>query len=224
MICPVHPSPLSTGTSPRLLLARLLRARREHLWPHVWQMACRLEIEPGDFVSTGSSTSRSSWCVDADTIKAYFNACRHRATSSSTTVAIVAASSARSTAGAGTSTVPTRSCTKPSCSRRRHSIRHLHLVECQATWGSAVREHGTAPRCASFGFSCSTRQRGRCGPPGGSRPCFNWKLAMEAFFEGYHIMNASATAGAPRRRRRRTRTSSRCRSSMMRSVPEWATA
>ena len=37
----------------------------EQLWPRVWQMACRLEEipEPGDFVSTRSSTSRSSCCA-----------------------------------------------------------------------------------------------------------------------------------------------------------------
>src|SRR5262245_9533298 len=56
---------------------------RQKLWPHVWQMACRLEEIPrvGDFVEY--------WVADQSVIvvrtgpeevKAYQNACRHRAT------------------------------------------------------------------------------------------------------------------------------------------------
>lgn len=53
----------------------------ERLWPRVWQMACRLEEipEPGDFVEY-ENLSRSVLVVrvDAHTVKAYHNACRHR--------------------------------------------------------------------------------------------------------------------------------------------------
>ena len=58
-------------------------AECEHLWPHVWQMACRLEEipDPGDFVEYRNlDQSIIVVRVDADTIKAYFNACRHRGT------------------------------------------------------------------------------------------------------------------------------------------------
>ncbi len=54
---------------------------REHLWTRVWQMACRLEeiTKPGDYVvyeNLGESVIVVR--VDADTVKAYHNACPHR--------------------------------------------------------------------------------------------------------------------------------------------------
>ena len=53
----------------------------EHLWPHVWQMACRLEEipEPGDFVEY-SNVGKSVIVVrSADGgVNAFHNACRHR--------------------------------------------------------------------------------------------------------------------------------------------------
>lgn len=53
----------------------------ERLWPRVWQMACRLEEipRPGDFVEY--ENLRDSVIVlrlDDDTVKAFHNACRHR--------------------------------------------------------------------------------------------------------------------------------------------------
>ncbi len=56
---------------------------RTRLWPHVWQMACRLEEipAPGDYVEyTICDQSILLVRVDEQTIRAYFNACRHRAT------------------------------------------------------------------------------------------------------------------------------------------------
>lgn len=56
---------------------------REHLWPRVWQMACRLEElpQPGDYVEyIVCDQSVLVVRVDGDTIGAYLNACRHRAT------------------------------------------------------------------------------------------------------------------------------------------------
>ena len=55
----------------------------EKLWPHVWQMACRLEEIPrvGDYVEY--SVAKYSVLVvrtGENEIKAYQNACRHRAT------------------------------------------------------------------------------------------------------------------------------------------------
>jgi len=53
----------------------------ELLWPRVWQMACRLEEipEPGDFVEY-ENIGRSVVVVriNADEVKAFHNACRHR--------------------------------------------------------------------------------------------------------------------------------------------------
>jgi phenylpropionate dioxygenase-like ring-hydroxylating dioxygenase large terminal subunit len=52
----------------------------ERLWPHVWQMACRLEQIPnvGDWIEY-TNLGRSVIVVRAkDGVKAYHNACRHR--------------------------------------------------------------------------------------------------------------------------------------------------
>jgi phenylpropionate dioxygenase-like ring-hydroxylating dioxygenase large terminal subunit len=52
----------------------------ERLWPHVWQMACRLEQIPnvGDWVEY-SNLGKSVIIVRAkDSVKAFHNACRHR--------------------------------------------------------------------------------------------------------------------------------------------------
>ena len=53
----------------------------ELFWPRVWQMACRLEEipKPGDFVEY-EILDQSIIVVrlDADTVRAYHNACRHR--------------------------------------------------------------------------------------------------------------------------------------------------
>ena len=53
----------------------------ELLWPRVWQMACRLEEipDPGDFVEYGIlDKSIIVVRVDSSTVRAYYNACRHR--------------------------------------------------------------------------------------------------------------------------------------------------
>lgn len=56
-------------------------AEKEHLWPHVWQMACRLEEIPkrGDYVVYNIlDQSIIVTRVDEHTVKAYHNHCRHR--------------------------------------------------------------------------------------------------------------------------------------------------
>jgi Rieske [2Fe-2S] domain len=56
-------------------------AEAEHLWPHVWQMACRLEQIPdvGDWIEY-QNLGKSVIVVNAGEggIKAWHNACRHR--------------------------------------------------------------------------------------------------------------------------------------------------
>ena len=56
---------------------------KEHLWPHVWQMACRLEEipDPGDFVEYEICDMSILVVRQHDgSVKAFENACRHRAT------------------------------------------------------------------------------------------------------------------------------------------------
>jgi phenylpropionate dioxygenase-like ring-hydroxylating dioxygenase large terminal subunit len=56
---------------------------KQHLWPRAWQMACRLEEipEPGDYVEYEICDQSILVVRQVDSsIKAFFNACRHRAT------------------------------------------------------------------------------------------------------------------------------------------------
>ncbi len=56
---------------------------RNHLWPRVWQIACRLEEIPsvGDYVEyTIEDQSILVVRLDHETVRGYHNACRHRAT------------------------------------------------------------------------------------------------------------------------------------------------
>ncbi|PLK24459.1 SRPBCC family protein [Novosphingobium sp. TH158] len=52
----------------------------EHLWPHVWQMACRLEQIPevGDWVEYSNLGKSVIIVRTKDGVKAFHNACRHR--------------------------------------------------------------------------------------------------------------------------------------------------
>src|ERR1700748_3376802 len=53
---------------------------REHLWPHVWQMACRLEEIPevGDWVEYKNLDKSVIVVRTKSGIKAFHNTCRHR--------------------------------------------------------------------------------------------------------------------------------------------------
>lgn len=56
---------------------------KKQLWPHVWQMGCRLEEipEPGDFVEYEICDQSVLIVRQQDgSLKAFENACRHRAT------------------------------------------------------------------------------------------------------------------------------------------------
>lgn len=67
----------------RYLDRRFFELEKERLWPRAWQMACRLEEipEPGDFVEY-EICDQSILVVRQDdrSVKAFYNACRHRAT------------------------------------------------------------------------------------------------------------------------------------------------
>jgi glycine betaine catabolism A len=82
--------PLATGARDRIPAERyydpdFFALEAERLWPRVWQMACRLEEIPtiGDYVEytlLGRSVivTRLADGSDEGSIKAYHNACRHR--------------------------------------------------------------------------------------------------------------------------------------------------
>jgi carnitine monooxygenase subunit len=56
------------------------KAETENLWPHVWQMACRLEQiqEVGDWVEYSNLGKSVIVVRTKDGVKAFHNACRHR--------------------------------------------------------------------------------------------------------------------------------------------------
>jgi phenylpropionate dioxygenase-like ring-hydroxylating dioxygenase large terminal subunit len=178
-------------------------AERERLWPHVWQMACRLEEIPdvGDFVEYRIfEQSIIVVRVDPQTIKAYFNACRHRATKLVDDRGNCEASGficpfhgwCFGLDGANTFVY------QPELfSEAALDPDDLRLVECQvATWAGCVfvnMDLHAPPLHASIGNlpqlldplnvaeMRSTWWQSTILPA-------NWKLAMEAFFEGYHVM------------------------------------
>ena len=176
---------------------------RARLWPHVWQMACRLEEipEPGDYVEyticdqsllvVGSTTT---------TVRAYLNACRHRATELAK--------------GTGSFSDGRIICPfhgwRWDLEGRNSFVYGAHAFD-QASAGSRGAVSPTGPRryCgAPARGSTSTRRRRRCSMRSiRSRACStrsgvadmrvhwwkktilpaNWKMAQEAFMEGYHV-------------------------------------
>ncbi len=178
------------------------RLEQEKLWPHVWQMACRLqEIEkPGDFVVYEIfDQSVIVVRVDEKTVKAYHNHCRHR----------------------GVKLAQDRGCAKDGFTCPFHGWQwradgqckfiytpeifekdqlrgsDLALRECRLeTWGG----------CAFINFDDDAPcLRESIGPFAdihdawhveslkvewwyAARLPVNWKLAMEAFMEGYHVL------------------------------------
>jgi Rieske 2Fe-2S family protein len=178
------------------------RLEQERLWPHVWQMACRLqEIEkPGDFVVYEIfDQSVIVVRVDEKTVKAFHNHCRHR----------------------GVKLAQDRGCARDGfvcpfhgwkwrkdgqCSFvytpslfAKHQMRgsDLGLRECRLeTWGG----------CAFINFDDDAPPLRESIHPFAemhdawhveslkvewwyaARLPVNWKLAMEAFMEGYHVM------------------------------------
>ena len=66
--------------APRYYDKLFYQAELDHVWPHVWQMACRLEQIPelGDWVEY-QNVGQSVIVVRTESgVKAFYNACRHR--------------------------------------------------------------------------------------------------------------------------------------------------
>ena len=188
------------------------QAELDHLWPHVWQMACRLEQIPevGDWIEY-TNVGQSVLIVRTnDGVKAWYNACRHRGVpiAGGTTVC-----SSHSTAHGncaktgficpfhgwrwnmdGENTVVYG---KHLFSDRQLEEDDINLVPCRVE---------TAIGCAWINFDDDAPSlRETIGPlmdrldahnvdklraewQFGTVLPANWKIAMEAFMEGYHVM------------------------------------
>ncbi len=178
------------------------RLEREKLWPHVWQMACRLqEIEkPGDFVVYEIfDESVIVVRVDETTIKAYYNHCRHR----------------------GVKLAVDRGCATDGFTCPFHGWQFRTDGQCKFIFTPAIFEKDqlrgsdlalrecrleTWGGCAFINFDDDAPPlRESLGPFGdmgdawhveslkvewwyAARLPVNWKLAMEAFMEGYHVL------------------------------------
>lgn len=178
------------------------RLECERVWPHVWQMACRLEQIPkvGDWIEY-SCLGKSVIVVHTKSgIKAYHNACRHRG------VQLVE--------GHGNCEVQGFICPfhgwrwnidgkntfvygKHVFSERQLEQADLALRPCRVElWGGCafINHDDNAPGLReSIGPLADRFDAHNLGSLR-AEWCFgtilpaNWKVAMEAFMEGYHVM------------------------------------
>lgn len=175
---------------------------RERFWPRVWQMACRLEEipQPGDFVVYDIlDQSVIITRVDASTVKAFHNACRHRG------VQLV---QDRGSCPDGF-TCPFHGWqwkTDGKCKfvyspslfeKDQLKGQDLALRECRLeTWGGCafINFDRNAPALRESIEPFATMHDAwhveslRTEWWLAARLPVNWKLAMEAFMEGYHVM------------------------------------
>ncbi|CAN5420247.1 aromatic ring-hydroxylating dioxygenase subunit alpha [soil metagenome] len=190
--------------TPRYFDAEFYALETERLWPHVWQMACRLEqiAEIGDWVEY-TNLGRSVIVVRTkDGVKAFHNACRHRG------VPFV------NEGGHGNCNTPGFICPfhgwrwniegKNTFVYGRHMFSEdqldpadLALRACRVeTWGGCafINLDDDAP---SFRDTIGpVADRLEAHGVGNLRAEWwyqtvlpaNWKVAMEAFMEGYHVM------------------------------------
>src|SRR5581483_727846 len=175
---------------------------RDRFWPRVWQMACRLEEipKPGDFVVYDIfDQSVIVTRVDANTVKAFHNACRHRG------VQLV---EDRGSCPDGF-TCPfhgwqwktdgkCKFVYSPTLFEKDQLTRQdLALRECRLeTWGGCafINFDKEAPSLRDSIEPFATMHDAwhveslRTEWWLAARLPVNWKLAMEAFMEGYHVM------------------------------------
>jgi len=176
---------------------------KEHLWPRVWQMACRLEEipQPGDFVEYEICDQSILVIRQPDrSVKALYNTCRHRG-------AELCKGSGRLRGGQivcpfhgwrwnldGTNSfVYGADGFEPECLRPED----IRLQECKVdTWGA----------CVWINMDPDARPLREALSPGAEMldtvgvedmrvwwwketiVNANWKMAQEAFHEGYHVM------------------------------------
>jgi phenylpropionate dioxygenase-like ring-hydroxylating dioxygenase large terminal subunit len=195
------------------------RLEKERLWPHAWQMACRLEQIPnvGDYIEYSILGKSVVVVRTRDGVKAYHNACRHRG------VKLAEGSGNCETSGF---TCPfhgwrwnmdgknTFVYGRSKFAEHQLDAADLELPQCKVElWGG----------CAFINFDLNAVSfRETMGPVLDRLEAHqvhkmraewwfatvlpaNWKLSMEAFMEGFHVMRTHPqlyeTSGAMMRAR-----------------------
>jgi nitrite reductase/ring-hydroxylating ferredoxin subunit len=190
--------------TPRYFDEAFYKLECEHLWPHAWQMACRLEQIPavGDWIEYTILDKSVIVVRTKDGVKAHHNACRHRG------VPLVGSGSHGNCQAQGficpfhgwrfsMDGDNTFVYGKHLFSERQLEKADLALSACRVElWGGCafINFDNNAPSLReSFGPVAD-----RIEAHGMSKlraewwfatvlPA-NWKIAMEAFMEGYHVM------------------------------------
>lgn len=187
-------------------------AEVENLWPHVWQMACREEQlqDVGDWIEY-QNVGKSVIVVKTTTgVKAFHNACRHRGVpiAGGTTVGSSHASAHGNCSKSGfvcpfhgwrwnMDGENTLVYGKHLFSDKQLNADEINLVPCRAeAWGGMVwiNHDDDAPSVKeTFGpvadrLEAHHLQHLRAEWCYGTVLPANWKVAMEAFMEGYHVM------------------------------------
>ncbi len=183
----------------------------EQFWPRVWQMACRLEEIPaaGDFVEYEILDQSIIVARAADmTVKAFYNACRHRAVKLVQGQGTCPSGFVCSFHGwcyglDGANTFLYQPDLFAEHNRRPDDV-NLTAVRCEL-WGG----------CAWINLDDQAPPLRDCLEPFASvhdawkveslrtewwlacRLPVNWKLAMEAFMEGYHVMETHPQLNPP---------------------------
>jgi len=186
--------------------AEFYRLECERLWPHVWQMACRLEQIPhvGDWVEY-SNVGKSVIVVRTRTgVKAFHNACRHRGVpiaggkgnehgncadqgficpfhgwrwnmeGESTFVYGRHLFSADLLDQADLALKPCRVELWGGCAFINFDDRAPSLRDCLGPVADRLEAHGMSKLRSEWWYATVLPA--------------NWKIAMEAFMEGYHVM------------------------------------
>ena len=188
--------------SPRYYDEEFYRLETERLWPHVWQMACRLEQIPevGDWIEY-SNLGKSVIVVRTEGgVKAFHNACRHRGV--------------QLAKGHGSCETQGFSCPfhgwrwniegkntfvygKHLFTEHQLDPNDLALKPCRVEeWGGCafINHDDNAPSLRDSIGPLADRLDQYQVDKLRAEWCFgtvlpaNWKVAMEAFMEGYHVM------------------------------------
>jgi nitrite reductase/ring-hydroxylating ferredoxin subunit len=185
----------------------------EHLWPHVWQMACRLEQIPdeGDWIEY-SNLGKSVIIVNTGEtgIKAWHNACRHRGVP----IAGMPKKDELGSADSGNCKQSGFVCPfhgwrfdmhgentfvygRQLFSERQLEHADLNLIPCRvetAIGAAWINFDNDAPSVRDQIGPLIERLEAHNIHKARMEWCYgtvlpaNWKIAMEAFMEGYHVM------------------------------------